>query len=1059
VKGAVLDERTLRRLAARAASLKERLERGAPAVRSTPSGPAAVGEAEERVRRWRVVLGQTAGDGLARRLVWDGRTVEDARSALSDPGEWHGPLPGWAGVLRDIVAGAFPSPIPPVIGPVPFAEVYWPVVVVAADLLRTRLGSRDRLIGRLAEGAHLGLQERLLERLSSVAIRVLLAEFEARRAGHAAKGTAPDECYRAFVAELLEDGLLSLFCRYPVLGRLVATTVGDWVESAVELCERLDADLPEIVRTFGVRSGNVVFLEKERSDPHEHGRSVVTLVFEDGRKLLHKFRGLETESALTELWRWCRARGGLSLDLESATVLSCGTYGWQEFVEGAPCGDREAVSRYYGRAGMLAGLLHALRATDFHTENLVARGEHPIVVDAETLLQHDAEPPSPGPRAMRDRFRLSVRRTDLLPHWSLDDETGALWEAGGLANPLGVPPSEAQPRWRDVNTDSMRMEFEEVPWSWPILPSWEGIPRGPAAFRGELRSGFEEMYRFLMRHAAELTVPNGPLARLRDLQVRFVARPTGLYKRLLRESLEPDRLRDGAERSLCFEALAADLVASPSCPHEWPLVVSEIEALERLDVPRFLAAADGRSLLDASGVVVGDCFRTSALADARAVIASLDENDLAWQTALLDGAVLASGATVLVGEDEREEPSEGRAGGTAAATALVRTAEEIAARLRQVACVDPDGTVQWIGFTFIPAAERFQHLPLGDDLLDGRCGVALFLATLDELRNKKEYRDLALGALAPLRQVAEGASDGERSAWARGQLVGGLKGLGSLVYGLVRIGRLLGEPSLLEDARVLARLLTRGAFAADRAGDVVTGAAGALLALLALHAETGESDVLERARLAGVRVEELAKAKGAPAPVGFGRGPSGMAAALVRLAAATGEFPQVETARTLFARERAAMEEAGRPRNGWCHGTAGMGLGRLDAMGLLDEPAGRHTVETALGSRWPRTDSLCCGVPGRLELELVAARRLSRPDLADGLGGRASSWLAGWRARGGPDLLSGVPRECFLPSLFHGASGVGYQLLRIARPDSVPSLLLMEAGGGGRIAPPGVPAA
>ncbi len=63
-----------------------------------------------------------------------------------------------------------------------------------------------------------------------------------------------------------------------------------------------------------------------------------------------------------------------------------GAYGWTEFVEAQACDTPEQVQRFYERQGGYLALLYFLEATDFHLENLIAAGEHPVLVDLEALF-------------------------------------------------------------------------------------------------------------------------------------------------------------------------------------------------------------------------------------------------------------------------------------------------------------------------------------------------------------------------------------------------------------------------------------------------------------------------------------------------------------------------------------------------------------------------------------------------------------------------------------------------------------------------------------------------
>lgn len=64
--------------------------------------------------------------------------------------------------------------------------------------------------------------------------------------------------------------------------------------------------------------------------------------------------------------------------------LSRPTYGWEENIENKSCNTKEEIERYYFRLGIHLFLGYALGATDLHGENIVAHGEHPVIIDMET---------------------------------------------------------------------------------------------------------------------------------------------------------------------------------------------------------------------------------------------------------------------------------------------------------------------------------------------------------------------------------------------------------------------------------------------------------------------------------------------------------------------------------------------------------------------------------------------------------------------------------------------------------------------------------------------------
>jgi len=75
---------------------------------------------------------------------------------------------------------------------------------------------------------------------------------------------------------------------------------------------------------------------------------------------------------------------------------------------------------------------------------------------------------------------------------------------------------------------------------------------------------------------------------------------------------------------------------------------------------------------------------------------------------------------------------------------------------------------------------------------------------------------------------------------------------------------------------------------------------------------------------------------------------------------------------------------------------------------------------------------------------LVAASKLSRPDLAK----VASTWawqvVARAEESGTFTLHLLLPKGVSSPGFFQGTAGIGYELLRIAHPEMLPSVLLWE---------------
>ena len=120
----------------------------------------------------------------------------------------------------------------------------------------------------------------------------------------------------------------------------------------------------------------------------------------------------------------------------------------------------------------------------------------------------------------------------------------------------------------------------------------------------------------------------------------------------------------------------------------------------------------------------------------------------------------------------------------------------------------------------------------------------------------------------------------------------------------------------------------------------------------------------------------------------------------------------------------------------------------MGGLGVLDTEQVREdidlAVQTTLEFGVQGVDHPCCGNMGRAELLLSAGQRLARPELEEAA--RANAWRVVSRAErtGGFILHPMLPREVYNPGFFQGTAGIGYELLRMARPDLLPSVLLWE---------------
>ncbi len=1059
-------------------------ERVVPTLAETERNVAA-----ERVDRWRDASALRDDDRFAQRLADVGLT-ESAFHALQIPEAAHADdaesstPPPWLSRLTAAYTGdPPPAAMPPgdvtispdrgLLAPAQrLLDHTWCVLVDALEDARTAtpgptLGSATKLAGMLAKSLPLDVH-RMLSRAAILELQI--ARFEERLAGD-----TPAARFTSFMEDAASAaGAIRFFEQYPVLARDLSVRCGQWITSSVELIERLLRDRDAIAEHFanGRPLGTVTSIEVGLSDRHNDGQSVAIITFSSGSGVVYKPRSLAVDAAFTGLLDWLNQRAEDTLPpLRVPAVLERDGYGWAERVVAGACTHGAELIRYYQRQGAHVALLYALEATDFHHENVIACGEYPMLIDLETVLQ----PIAGSVRLAEEDSRpiaLNVLRNGLLPvRFSTDPNAEGfdISGLGGLDNPLIGAREPVQP-----GTDAMHYQQTQVPM--PVQPNRPTL-RGPDGderpvlvweHTDDVMAGFDTMMRLVATNRDALLADDGPIASFQGLELRHIARPTNLYVRLIEATRHPDFQQDGLAREQLIDKLWLD---AEQYDHFRPLIVHERPALARFDVPRFRCQTDSRDLIAEDGTRIVDYFDKSPLTRVRRRIESLGEDERVRQGWLVRASILAIKPTDMGFRwQSRPLPPATKAFTSELALAWAQRAGESLAGISQQVGTD---ALSWFHLG-LDANEDWRLEPVRADLYNGLTGVALFFAHLAQLapaaEKKTAFHDLAQSALATTRLI-QGA---KAFAWSS---IGLSNGLGGWLYVQAHLARLWRDDdwltSVADDVRAVRALLDE-----DRGFDLLAGAAGAIVGLLAIHEAAPEiDDVLSVATACGDHLVAHAHERpecgiawpavdGSSQPLtGFAHGTAGFAWALARLAAATGEARFTEAAHNALRYERAFFDPAvgswpdlrqQRSENGersyfyaWCHGAPGIGLSRLGLLDLLDESADQDTlraevqaaVRATLVHGFGMNHGLCHGDLGNLDIVLQAADRLDEPSWREAgldLAARLLTDLEkhGWRGGIGTGILQ--------PGLMTGLAGIGYGLLRLADPKRVPSILRFD---------------
>jgi lantibiotic modifying enzyme len=407
------------------------------------------------------------------------------------------------------------------------------------------------------------------------------------------------------------------------------------------------------------------------------------------------------------------------------------------------------------------------------------------------------------------------------------------------------------------------------------------------------------------------------------------------------------------------------------------------------------------------------------------------------------------------------------------------------------------GAVDWIARQAVPVKDEPGAILFRENadtggrpearVYGGTAGVLIFLENaahvLKDDRARKLADETARGLVVTRRMLEKvGPTWSGKGATGAASLYVGDAGIGHAF--LVRARLRKDKAALATAVQIADGIVARGTREGDTLRwpdgqtDIIYGSAGTVLFLVELAAESGEKRFAEAAAAAGrwlaaqavtSRVATDSRPRRLSWPMGgrnrhmpnFSHGTAGIAYALARVGAATGDATCTEAAKdgAAWLIDHAihegdgltwpAVEGSSTKMGGWCHGPPG--TARLFLF-LHRHTGEQRYLDVALSSaRWvigyadaatakkaALPPSLCCGVAGALDFFCDLYRATGKQEFAD-FARRAGEYLVGAGVRDGDGLkwrngasAHGGREQEFGIDLMLGASGEALALLRLA---------------------------
>ncbi|GIP23443.1 type 2 lanthipeptide synthetase LanM family protein [Paenibacillus sp. J22TS3] len=894
--------------------------------------------------------------------------------------------------------------------------------------------------------------------LSSLSIRTLIYEINEKRILGLLQGDTPEQRYEYYHSQFLNhEPFFEILNKYPVLYDLILQLIQGRLRLIGHALIRLAQDQERIRADFGKDFAKITRIRITSGDTHNDGQKVLSISTDTG-KFLYKPHSLSTDCLWNALVDFMNEQGGLRTRIHYVTSIDRGSYGWQDYVEAAECGSTQEVAAYYYRLGVNLALLHTIGATDIHFENLISAGEHPYIVDLETLIENKTmEAPYTGSlveefnRMINEsvlgtavlplNFKNSIFDFDMSAMSSMEEQTSDFWKMFVVLNNF---------------TDEIKLE--RLPGTIGRASNFvvlNGEKVEPYLYIEDLLEGFEDGYRLICEHKQEFKDGLTSYCGIHPVTVRQVLKPTSIYAKFLEASSHPVYLKSAADRLNLLSKLKTRK------DQENPKILLqreyEISALFQCDIPYFTTTMNSRDLECNNKGSIPDYFNLTLMDIIMNRLNRISLDQLETQLFLIRSSLSTSVTNNWLREPAGSFPRLNRQiPYFKSGSNYVEYARGIGDHLSRMAVWNKEGTAcTWLAQLI--DKERLRLGALNYFLYEGG-GVILFLYTLAKETGEDRYFKLAEAGLRGIEDQLDGA--GMKAA------LSSFNGVGSLIYLYYTVYRMFGDmAAYAKYGEQLDYLLKETDLTGHHELDYVSGVSGLVTLLLNIYDQEQDSRLLEICKPLGEYLYQGIKDREGIALAGLSHGWSGAALALLKLAACLEEEDQPQRYKDLALRLLTQENEHYSQEKGnwrdlrtgeeeadpvyWCHGASGIALSRAEMLKIA-EPEDRPGLEADLrlgiqkllsDGFSPRLDhSLCHGVFGNLDILVTAGKSLGEAEWTRTAHTEAARALEQIKAS---RVICGLSNAFDLLSFMVGLTGIGYTLLRLNN-NRLPSVLAME---------------
>lgn len=342
--------------------------------------------------------------------------------------------------------------------------------------------------------------------------------------------------YKEYIDKFFEKDYYTHFCnKYKLWCERCMQLVQSTYQYITEICEHFEKDLIGLKKKqmISVRDNDMINDIQFLGDLHNSGRCVAKCIFNDSVLIYKPTNGYIYE----QYEKIIRIVSG-NENFKTVKCFLTDTYFWCEYIRDETCETHKEIEKYYKNCGYLLACTYLLNSMDIHNENLIACGQYPVIIDAETIVSTDSllVDRSNGRKILEN----SVFRSAMIPMYYDKREEG-INDCSAIGDEIVIEINDKvlmneftskvleqrrKKQQNDINTHLPK-------WKGKVYPVWNYVK--------ELLDGFHEGYQNIIDHQDDIIKV---FSEYGTAEIRVVIRSTAVYTELLKRINMPDFLQN-----------------------------------------------------------------------------------------------------------------------------------------------------------------------------------------------------------------------------------------------------------------------------------------------------------------------------------------------------------------------------------------------------------------------------------------------------------------------------------------------------------------------------------